>query len=79
VVAAKRAQVQECYRRGVGASAVLADDSTLEEVDMAAVMLREAIVGTLDQHARPKRWCSRSKRWWNPELKDLRKALGRAR
>ena len=79
VAAAKRAQVQECYRRGVGASAVLADDSTLEEVDMAAVMLREAIVGTLDQHARPKRWCSRSKRWWNPELKDLRKALGRAR
>ena len=76
--AAKRAQAQECYRRGVGASAVLADDSTLEEVYTAVVILREAMVGTLDQHARSKRWCSRSKRWWNPALKALRKALGRA-
>jgi len=76
---AKRAQAQECYRRVVGASAVLADDSTLEEVDTAVVMLREAMVGTIDQHAWPKQWCSRSKRWWNSELKDLRKALGRAR
>jgi len=36
-------------------------------------------VGTLDQHACQKRWCSRSKRWWNPELRNLRKALGKAR
>jgi len=77
--AAKLAQAQECYRRGEGASVVLADDSTVEEVDMAAATLREAMVGTLEQHARAKRWCSRSKRWWTPELKDLRKALGRAR
>ena len=62
--AAKWAQAQECYQRGVGASVVLAEDTTLEEVDaVAAVMLREAMVGTLDQHARPKWWCSRSKRW----------------
>ena len=31
------------------------------------------------RHARAKRWCSRSKLWWTPELKDLRKDLGRAR
>ena len=42
-------------------------------------MLRAAMVGTLDPHVRKKRWCSRSKRWWNPELKDLWKALGKAR
>jgi len=76
---AKRAQAEEGYRRGVRASAILADDSTVEEVDAAAATLRAAMVGTLDQHARAKRWCSRSKRWWNPELKDLRKELGRAR
>ena len=57
---------------------MLADDSTLEQVDTAAVMLQETMVGTLDQHVRPKPWCSRSKRWWNPELKNVRKALGRA-
>jgi len=43
-----------------------------------APALQEAMVGTLDRHARKKRWCSRSKRWWTPELKDLRKALGKA-
>ena len=48
-------------------------------MDDAVAALREAMVGTLDQHARKKRWCSRSKMWWNPELRDLRKALGKAR
>ena len=78
-VAAKRAQAQERYSRGVSASLILSDSCTGEEVDDAAAALREAMVGTLDQHARKKRWCSRSKRWWNPELRDLRKILGTAR
>jgi len=74
----KRVQAQECYRRGCSTSPIMDDRSTKEEVDQA-VALREAMMGTLEQHARAKRWCSRSKRWWTPELKDLRKALGRAR
>ena len=37
------------------------------------------MVVTLDQHACKKRWCSRSKRWWNPELQELRKILGKGR
>ena len=75
----KRIQAQECYRRGVQDSPLLGDGSTVEEVDIAAAVLRKAMVGTLDQHARKKRWCSRSKRWWTPELRDLRKTLGKAR
>jgi len=30
---------------------------------MAEVTLREAMVGTLNQHARAKQWCSKSKQW----------------
>jgi len=43
------------------------------------VALREAMVGTLNSHARAKRWCSRSKPWWTEELAELLKQLGRAR
>jgi len=77
--AAKWAQAQECYHRGASGSTILTDASTVEDVDDAAAALREAMVGTLDQHARKKRWRSWSKRWWNPELQDLRKKLGKAR
>jgi len=75
---AKWAQAQECYRRGIWRSLILTDASTVEEVDGAALALREAMVGNLDQHARKKRWCSRSKMWWNLELRDLRKQLGKS-
>jgi len=37
---------------------------------------RGAIESTLDQHAGRKRWCSRSKPWWNLELQKLRRELG---
>jgi len=61
--AAKQAQVQEWYCKGIWESTVLTDISTVEEVDTAAAAPREAMVGTLDQHVRKKRWCSRSNRW----------------
>ena len=51
----------------------------MEEVDKAAVGLKEAMTGTLDQLARKKRWCSRSKRWWSEDVKQLRHELGTVR
>ena len=75
----RRARARECYLAGVGRSPTLTDDSTREEVTEAAGSLREAMTVTLDEHARKKRWCSRSKPGWCEELKDLRKELGRAR
>jgi len=45
----------------------------------AAGLLRETMTATLDEHARKKRWCLRSKPWWCEELKELRKDLGRER
>jgi hypothetical protein len=58
---------------------ILTDTSTTAEVVEAADALRETITATLDIHARKKRWCSRSKPWWNTDLRELRKDLGRAR
>ena len=58
---------------------ILTDDSIQEEVVKAAGALREAMTATLDQHTKKKRWCSRSKPWWNLDLKELRKELSRAR
>ena len=46
--AAKRAQAQECYRRGTWFSPMLSDTSTVEEVEGVASALREAMVGALD-------------------------------
>ena len=63
----------------MGRTAILSDESTKEQVTEAAGSLREAMTATLDEHARKKRWCSRSKPWWCEELKELRKGLGRAR
>jgi len=74
----KRAQAQECFCRGIQGSLMLNDSSSAEEVDTAAAVLKEAMVGTLDQHVHKKRWCVCSKRWWNLEVHDLRKLLGRA-
>jgi len=75
----RRERARRCYLAGVGRTPILTDDSTKEEVTEAAGSLREAMTVTLDEHARKKRWCPRSKPWWCEELKDLRKELGRAR
>ena len=37
------------------------------------------MVETLDRHAKQRRWCTRSKRWWTEELRELKKALAKAR
>jgi len=75
----KKAAAQQCFLRVGGKTEVLDDTSSAEQVEEAAVALQEAIVGTLNSHARRKRWCSRSKPWWNEDLAELWKELGRER
>jgi len=75
----RRQKARECYIGMVKRSPILMDKSTEEEVVRAAGEIREAMTATQDRHTRKKRWCSRSKPWWNPILKELRKEQGRAR
>jgi len=78
-VEGRRAKARESFLVGVGRTPILSDESTKEQVTEAAGSPREVMTATLDEHARKKRWCSRSKPWWCEELKELRKGLGRAR
>ena len=75
----RRENARKCFVGMVEGTPILTDKSTREEATTAAEALRVAMTVTLDEHGRKKRWCSRSKPWWNADLKELRKDLGRAR
>jgi len=69
----------QCFQRSEKETSALNDTSAAEQVEEAAVALWEAMAGTLNSHARAKRWCSRSKLWSTEELVELQKQLGRVR
>ena len=79
MAAERRAKARECYVGMVGQIPILSDDSATEDMVKVAGALRETMTLTLDEHVRKKRWCSRSKPWWNADLRELKKDLGRAR
>ena len=79
VVERKKVETRVVYLQAANRTPLLNDDSTVEEVDMVAAGLKEAMTETLDELAKKKRWCSRSKRWWSEDLKQLRQELGTAR
>jgi len=60
----RRKKARELYLVLAGRTPTLSDTSSPEEVEEAAEALREAMTATLDQFARKKRWCARSKPWW---------------
>jgi len=74
----KARRAEDMFRQLMGDTR-LDDESTKEQISGIADRLRAAMTETLDRHAVQKRWCSRSKRWWTDELRDLRKTLGRVR
>jgi hypothetical protein len=75
----RRAKAREWYVSMAARTPILTDTSTTAEVVEAAGALREVMTAMLDTHTRKKRWCSRLKPWWNADLRELRKDLGRAR
>jgi hypothetical protein len=75
----KRAEAREAYLRAANRTPLFDEDSRVGEVDTVAAGLEEAMMGALDELAKKKRWCSRSKRWWSEDLKQLRQELGNAR
>jgi len=52
---------------------------TKEGVAEQARWIRDTAAIVLDQFATPRRVCMRSKRWWNDEIAELRRGLGKAR
>jgi len=54
-------------------------EATEEGVTAEARWIRDTAANILDKFTKPRRMCMRSKRWWNQEITDLRKELGKAR
>ena len=58
---------------------ILDDNSTPEETEREAQWIGEEVTNILNHHAKRLRVCSRSKRWWNDEISQLRTDLGRTK
>jgi endonuclease/exonuclease/phosphatase family metal-dependent hydrolase len=49
---------------------------TPETIEAEALWLSETAYAVLNAHAKPKRVCARSKRWWSTEIGEKRRILG---
>jgi len=52
-------------------------ECTADEVEQEAAWCQEAMGNVLDATAKTIRICARSKRWWNADIRERRKAVGR--
>jgi endonuclease/exonuclease/phosphatase family metal-dependent hydrolase len=68
----------EDWKRRVGHRPLLDEQSTPQDIDNEAAFIRTQLHTTLDAYAKPVRITARSKRWWNDEIGEQRKALGQA-
>jgi hypothetical protein len=50
--------------------------ATLAEIEAEAVWLSQTLCDVLTLHAKPKRVCARSRRWWTAEISEKRRILG---
>jgi len=54
-------------------------ECTVDEVEQEAAWCQEAMSSVLDTTAKKIRICARSNRWWNADIKERRKTVGRGR
>jgi hypothetical protein len=54
-------------------------ECTVDEVEQEAAWCQEAMSSVLDATAKKIRICARSKRWWNADIKERRRTVGRER
>ena len=52
-------------------------DRSGDEVEQEAAWCQEAMSKVLDATAKTIRICTQSKRWWNADIKERRRAVGR--
>jgi len=54
-------------------------ECTVDEVEQESAWFQEAMSSVLDATAEKIRICARSKRWWNADIKERRRTVGRER
>jgi hypothetical protein len=69
-------QAKEWWKRWSGERRTLSDESTIEELEEEATVIRETLTEVLNQKAKKTRICARSKRWWNQDIAETRRILG---
>jgi hypothetical protein len=68
---------EELWRELAKERAHLGAECTADEVEHEAASCQEAMSSVLNATAKKIRICARSKRWWNADIKERRKAVGR--
>jgi hypothetical protein len=69
--------VEELWREFANERAHLGAECTADEVEHEAAWCKKAMSSILNAAAKKIRICARSKRWWNADIKERRKAVGR--
>ena len=67
-----------CRVGGFGVRPILSDDSTVEELEDEIEWIQNTLIDILNEHCKVVTICARSKRWWNDDIKEKKKTLGRA-
>jgi hypothetical protein len=72
-------EAETTFRSLLGRMTLLHDSSDVVQLEESAEGLQTAISEILNRDRSKRRWCTRSKRWWTDELRELRKVLGKLR
>ena len=75
----RRAAAKRDWMQAQADRPILDDNSSAADTEREAQWIGEEITDILNRHAKRLRICSRSKRWWNDEISQLRKDLGRTK
>lgn len=57
---------------------ILSEESTIEDLEDKLGWIQSTLTGILDEHVRVITICARPNRWWNGDIKEKRRKLGRA-
>jgi hypothetical protein len=67
---------EEEWRRRAAGRPLITPSMSPETIEAEAEWLSETTCAVLNIHAKPKRICARSKRWWSAEIGEKRRILG---
>ena len=70
---------EKLWREFAKERALLDAECTEEEVEKESAWCQEAMSIVLDAKAKKIRICTRSKRWWNADIKERTRTVGRER
>lgn len=74
---AKKPKLEVVWSLKADSRPILDDNATLESLEEEISWIQTKLVEVLDEHVRKITICTRSKRWWNEDIRTKRSQLGR--